>query len=137
MLSLRGGRPLDDSVNRVLAGESLELQLALVLELDVAGALSQLPHDGGGKNLAAAGLVGDARGQDDVLAVEVGLLPDCFAGMDPDAQADGAVRVLGQVPVDRPLDRASTLDGATSTGERDHETVPLLLHLEPAVLLHL
>src|SRR4051794_30721594 len=60
----------DDLVDGVGAGEAVEHELALVFEPHVAGALRQLLDDGRGEDLPAARLVGDPRGEDDVLAVE-------------------------------------------------------------------
>src|SRR5919106_216601 len=84
---------VEDLVDRVLARESVELELALVVEAEVAGALCQLLHNGRREDLAAAGLVGDARGEDDVLAVEVGLLLDRLAGVEahPESNRAGVV----------------------------------------------
>src|SRR2546426_11642655 len=131
-LSVRGGKSfdLDHSVNRVRRREAVEFQLALVLEAEVSGALGQLFDNRGGEDLAAAGLIGDACGQDDVLSVEVGLLPDCLSGMQSDAQADRPIGVITQLTVDRALDRLGALDGAARARKHD-ESVALSLYLEP------
>src|SRR5436190_4570038 len=111
-------------------GQPVDSQLALVLEAKVTCAFGQLLDDGRGEDLPAAGLIGDTRRQDDVLAVEVGLLPDRLAGMEPDPQPDRTAGRVTELGRDRALDRARTLDGAAGAGERDHEAVALRLHLE-------
>src|SRR6478752_5948348 len=90
----------DDLVDRVGAGEAVELELALVLEVHVPGALRQLLDDGRREDLAAPRLVGDPRGEDHVLAVEVRFLADRLAGVQPDAHADRPVGVRAELLVD-------------------------------------
>src|SRR4051812_44444306 len=120
---------LHDLVDGVRAGEAVEHELALVLEVHVARALRQLLDDRRGEDLAAARLVGDPRREDHVLAVEVRLLADRLAGVQPDADADRPVGVRAELLVDLAVDRPGALHGPARAGEGDHEAVALRLDL--------
>jgi hypothetical protein len=77
------------------AGEAVEVELALGVEANVAGAFSDLLHDGRGEDLTAPSVVGDARGQDHVPAVEVGLVLDRFARSECRSQVSAPRRCRG------------------------------------------
>ena len=120
------------------ATQAFELDLASLIERDVPGALDEGLEEGGNEYLPAAGLRGDARGDDDVLAEEVlfafgRLLFDRLPRMEAHPYAD---RLLGAlVPFgEGELDRDGAVEPLTRGLECDHEAVALVLDLEAAVL---
>src|SRR3954447_8672618 len=116
---------LDHLVNGVRARKTRKLDLAGILESDVACAIGQLLDDRGSEDLAAPRFVGDAGRDDHVLSVEVRLLADRLSRVEPDAHADRAVWVVTQLVGDRVLNRARTLNGPARARKRDHEAVAL------------
>src|SRR3954463_3618262 len=129
-LRLRAGS--DDPVERVAARESAELHCPFVEEPKVPRALGQLLDDRRRQDLAAACCVCDARGQHDVLAVEVLFLPDGLPGVKADPDLDRTTPIITKLGRDRVADGSRTFDRAAGAGESDHEAVALRLDLEAA-----
>ena len=139
----RGDRPARgrpgplDLVHLMGARDALQLHIPALAERDVPGALRELLQHRRHEDLPAPGLVGDAGGEDHVLAEEVIRLLDHLPGVEPDAHADRLLGVVRAIACDRPLDRDGAQDRPPRAREDDHEAVALRLHLEAPIGAHL
>src|SRR4051794_6436355 len=102
-------------MNCVRAGESFELEVAgLRKRVGWNAALDELAQQRRYEDLTARGLAGDARGEDDVLAVEVVAVLDRFAGVQSDTDLYVGVRrwalVVGEGRCEGALDGDGTVE---------------------------
>src|SRR5262245_36707663 len=124
------GLPLG-AEDEVTAGETLELELAAVVEAEavaIPGA-RRLSHLVGDQDLAPSCLGCDPGGEDHVLAEEVALLGDHLAGVEAHPNAESLSRTLPLALRERALHVDGAFEGLAGIGEGEHEPVALALHL--------
>ena len=75
-------------------GDPFEHHLTRRTEAEFSGRLGQLPQERRHQDLARSGLAGQPAGNDDGSSQEVVSIPNGFAGVQTEVDADGLVRVF-------------------------------------------
>src|SRR5882724_1088337 len=122
-----------DGVERVGAGEALQLCLACLAEAEAAAPFRELSDRRRHEDLPAPCLRRDPRGDDDRLAEEALGVADRLADVEPDAHAHRMLGVLRAVGRERPLDADGAVEPGERIGKREEEAVALDVELDPPV----